>query len=95
MGTRHRVVERSAQAGIACEGIEYEERMQLLDSITPATQVAAERLRLARDLLADVERLETQRRDSKARIAAAVTASGTTLTEIFGIGAVVAATVIV
>lgn len=67
---------------------------QVLDSIEPTNQVIAERLRLARDLLADVERLETQRRESKARISAAVTASGTTLTEIFGIGAIVAATLI-
>ncbi len=63
---------------------------ELLDSITPSTRVATQRLLLARDLLADVELLEQQRRESKARITAAIAASGTTLTEIFGVGVVVA-----
>ena len=67
---------------------------QLLDSITPSTRVAAQRLLLARDLLADVELLVEQRRESKRRITAAVAASGTTLTEIFGVGVVVAGTLI-
>lgn len=67
---------------------------ELLDSIIVTSQVAAQRLVVARDLLADVDVLEQQRRQSKARISAAVAASGTTLTEIFGVGDVVAAILI-
>jgi transposase len=45
-------------------------------------------------LVDDLDRLETQRKASKARIRTAVAASGTTLTDIFGVGDVVAATLI-
>jgi hypothetical protein len=44
--------------------------------------------------LDDLRRLDGQMRVSKQRIAEAVTASGTSLTEVFGVGPVVAATVI-
>lgn len=63
---------------------------ELLDGIEPSTRVAEQRLLLARDLLGDVELLTQQRRESKKRISVAVAASGTTLTEIFGVGDVVA-----
>ena len=46
------------------------------------------------ELVADLDRLRVQRRDARQRIAVAVTASKTTLTELFGIGPVIAATVI-
>lgn len=68
--------------------------LELLDSVTPVTRVAAQRLMLARDLLADIELLVKQRRESKTRITAAIAASGTTLTEIFGVGDIVAAILI-
>ena len=67
---------------------------QLLDRIEPASTVTTQRLLVARDLIADLERFNQQRRQSKARIKAAVAASGTTLTEIFGVGDVVAAILI-
>jgi transposase len=67
---------------------------QLLDTVDASNAVIGQRLMLARDMVADLERLQLQRKQSKARITAAVTASGTTLTDIFGIGAVVAATLI-
>ena len=89
----HAVVCDLIPGGISKEIVVNQAR-QLLDSIQPASQVAAERLRLAGELLADIEHLEDQRRQSKARITAAVVASGTTLTEIFGVGDIVAATVI-
>ena len=44
--------------------------------------------------LEDLRRFDEQMRASKKRIAAAVTESGTTLTELFGVGPVVAAMVI-
>ena len=46
------------------------------------------------ELVDDIARYDTQRKASEARIRAAVAASGTTLTEIFGIGDVIAATLI-
>jgi transposase len=66
----------------------------VLDGIEPAGAPAIERHRLALELVEDIERLDRQRKTSKARIRAAVTASGTTLTDIFGVGDVVAATLI-
>jgi transposase len=67
---------------------------QLLDTVVASNAVTVQRLVLARDMVADLERLQSQRKQSKARIRAAVAAAGTTLTEIFGIGDVVAATLI-
>src|SRR5207244_6126227 len=49
---------------------------------------------LALELIDDLRRLDDQMRESKKRIAGAVAASGTTLTELFGVGPVVAAMVI-
>jgi transposase len=66
----------------------------LLERIEPAGAVAAERHRLALELVDDIDRLDTQRKTSKAHIRATVPASGTTLTDIFGVGDVVAATLI-
>ena len=51
----------------------------------------AERKRLALGLVADVERLDDEIAASKARIATAVAASSTTVTELYGVGPVVAA----
>ena len=46
------------------------------------------------EFLADLRRIDVQLRDVKKKLAAAVRASGTTLTEVFGVGPAVAATVI-
>jgi transposase len=66
----------------------------LLEVVAPAGAAGVERHRLALELVDDLDRLETQRKASKARIRTAVAASGTTLTDIFGVGDVVAATLI-
>jgi transposase len=62
----------------------------LLAGLQATTPVQQQRLELAVELLADIERIDTQLRESKARIATAVTASGTGLTDIFGIGPIAA-----
>jgi transposase len=67
---------------------------RLLDSITPAGAVEAARWELAADFLEDLRRLDAQMSQAKKKLAAAVKASGTTLTEVFGVGPVIAATVI-
>jgi transposase len=62
----------------------------LLASVQPEDVAAVERHRQAVELVAEIDRLDGQMRDSRRRITTAVTASGTTLTEIFGIGPIVA-----
>jgi transposase len=66
---------------------------RILGQIRPAGPVAEARRELAAELLADIRHLDAQRREVK-KLAAAVTASGTSLTEVFGVGPVIAATVI-
>ena len=56
--------------------------------------MAAACYELALELVADLRRLDTRLRDTGRRIAAAVTSSMTTVTELFGVGSIVAATVI-
>ncbi|HEY8289376.1 MAG TPA: hypothetical protein VIG49_08920 [Acetobacteraceae bacterium] len=52
------------------------------------------RCELAAELLADIRHLDARRREARTKLAAAVKASGTSLTEVFGVGPVIAATVI-
>ena len=66
----------------------------LLDELEPAGAVAAARHAVACELVADLRRLDGQLRETKQRITAAVKASKTTLTELFGVGPIVAATII-
>ena len=67
---------------------------RLLEGIRPAGAVEGARCELAAELLADLRRFDAQIREAKKRLTAAVRASGTTLTSLFGVGPVVAATVI-
>jgi len=63
----------------------------LLASATPASSVEVTRHALALEHLEDLRRIDEQMRASKQRISDAVKASGTTTTEVFGIGPVGAA----
>jgi transposase len=67
---------------------------RVLERATPADAVQAARRQLAAEFLADLRHVDVQLRDAKKKLATAVRASGTTLTEVFGVGPVVAATVI-
>jgi transposase len=67
---------------------------RVLDQVTAAGAVAQARCELAADFLADLRRIDAQMQEVKKKLAAAVQASGTTLTEIFGVGPVIAAIVI-
>lgn len=62
----------------------------LLRRVRPATMVETERKHLAHQLLQEVRRLEKELKASKARLSVAVEASGTSLTDIYGVGPVVA-----
>jgi transposase len=62
----------------------------LLEGIEPDDVAAVERHRQAVELIDELDHLDVVMRDSRARITIAVTASQTTLTEIFGVGPIVA-----
>ena len=66
----------------------------LLKRIRPSGPAARARRELATDFIADLRRLDAQIRQTRNKLAAAVQASGTTLTEIFGVGPVIAAAVL-
>jgi transposase len=57
----------------------------LLRRICPSSPAARARCELAAEFLADLRRLDAQRRDIRAKLTAAVRESGTTLTQIFGV----------
>jgi transposase len=67
---------------------------RILDQAEPRGAAGAARWVLAGQFLADLRRTGTQRRDVKKKLDAAVRASGTTVTEIFGVGPAVAAAVL-
>ena len=67
---------------------------KILERVTPSGAAALARAELAADFLADLRHLDAQLRDTKKKLAAAVRASGTTLTQVFGVGPVIAGTVI-
>jgi transposase len=67
---------------------------RILERVTLCGAAGQARHDLAADLLADMRRLDAQMRESKKKLAIAVRASGTSLTGIFGVGPVIAATVI-
>jgi transposase len=66
----------------------------ILDAHPPATPVAAAWHDLASGHLADLRRIDAQMREVRKTITTAVRASGTTLTGLFGVGPVLAATII-
>ncbi|MGO9671771.1 MAG: IS110 family transposase [Streptosporangiaceae bacterium] len=65
-----------------------------LESIEPSGAVETARCELAAEFPGDLRRIDAQMRDTRKRLAAAVTASGTTVTGVFGVGPVIAATMI-
>ena len=67
---------------------------RLLAAAEPSGPAGIARWQLASDFLDDLRRLDEQMKQTKKKLAAAVKASGTTLTEIFGVGPVIAAIVL-
>jgi len=66
----------------------------VLASIAPADAAALARCELAVQFLDDLRRLDRQRPETRKRLAAEVRASGSSVTEVFGVGPVVAAIVL-
>lgn len=85
----HALVAELVPGGIDKEVVVTQAR-SLLDDIVGGDVAAVERHRQAVELVDEIEHLDVVLRDSRARITAAVAASGTTLREIFGVGPVVA-----
>jgi transposase len=55
---------------------------------------AQAKLELARELVADLERIDAQRREAKRRTARAVAATRTSINDVYGVGPIVAGTVL-
>ena len=85
----HAALASLAPGGIAKE-LNASDADELLDRIQPATPVAQARHDLAVELLDDVRRLDAQLKESHRRIRVAVKASDTSLTELFGVGPIIA-----
>jgi len=67
---------------------------RILGQLRPSDAVVTARCELAAEFLADIRHLDAQLRDTHKKLAAAVRASGTSLTGLFGVGPVIAGTVI-
>lgn len=85
----HVMVAELVPGGMSKEVV-VSQALSLLDTIEPATMAGRERHRLAVELVAEIDHIDERLAESKARINDAVRASGTTLTDIFGVGPVVA-----
>ena len=66
----------------------------LLDGLEVGDEVTRHRVLIARELIGDIVGLDTMLKTSKQRITVAVATSGTTLTNIVGVGPICAATII-
>ena len=67
---------------------------RILEQTAPSCAVALARTELAAEFLADLRHLDAQLLQTRKKLAAAVRASRTTLTQVFGVGPVIAGTVI-
>ena len=89
----HALIAELVPGGLGKEVVVTQAR-SLLDHVELDDVAALERHRQALELVDDIERLDAVLRDSRARITAAVAASATTLTDIFGVGPIIAAMLI-
>ncbi|MDP9208491.1 MAG: IS110 family transposase [Actinomycetota bacterium] len=89
--SRLHVLLADLQPGGAKRELSATRAVALLRRVRPITPVDVERKRIARQLLADVRRLDRQVKTASQAIRTAVCEHGTTLTEVFGVGPVLAA----
>jgi len=89
----HALLLELAAGGIAKE-INASDVDRFLAAVVPATPAELVRYDLAVELLADIRRLDDQLKASHKRIRTAVAASGTTVTDLFGVGPILAAMLI-
>jgi len=84
----------SLSAGGIAKELNASDAEGLLGAFEPRSPAEATRHQLALELLEDVRRLDNQLKESHKRMKIAVRASGTSLTEVFGIGPVLACALI-
>jgi transposase len=89
----HRLL-RDLHPGGAPRQLSADRASRLLATIRPAGVVDIERKTMARQLLADVRRVDRALNDNRRRCAEAVATSGSSLTEIFGISEILAAKIL-
>jgi transposase len=89
----HALLLELAAGGIGVK-ISVTNASELLEGIVVTDEAARYRILVAREVVDDIARLDHTLKASKQRIAVAVEASGTTLTEIVGVGPIGAATII-
>jgi transposase len=66
----------------------------VVEGIVAQSPLAQAKLELARDLVTDLQRIDAQRREVKRRVARAVAAANTSITDVYGVGPIVAAYVL-
>jgi len=81
----HALVGELGPGGISREVV-VDQARSFLAGIQPEDVASVERHRQALEIVGEIDRLDDQLCDSRQRITVAVAASGTTLTEVFGIG---------
>jgi transposase len=89
----HSLFAELAPGGIAKE-MYVSDADVLMTKVAPETPAQQIRYDLALELLDDVRRLDTQLKESHRRIRVAVKASGTSVTDIYGVGPIIAAQLI-
>ncbi len=89
----HALLVELSPGGISKE-INVSNAVAFLADMTPATAVEQIRFDLAGDLLDDIRRLDAQLKESHKRIAVVVRASSTTVTDLFGVGPIIACSLI-
>ncbi|MEU7915419.1 IS110 family transposase [Microbispora bryophytorum] len=85
---------RELIAGGAATGLSADKAAALLRTVRPATATQALRRDLARDLLADLRRIDQRLKDNETQTRDALAATGSTLTNIHGVGVVLAAKIL-
>ncbi|MFD1938705.1 transposase [Nonomuraea mangrovi] len=80
--------------GGAATGLSADKAAALLRTVRPTSATQALRRDLARDLLADLRRIDQRLKDNEAQSRDALAAAGSTLTDIHGVGVVLAAKIL-
>jgi transposase len=91
---RLHVLLRDLRPGGAEVRLDTTDAAALLNTIRPVTDADRQRKQIARDIVRDLKRHETSIKDLEKQLRAAVAASGTTLTEIQGVGFLTAAKIL-
>jgi transposase len=85
---------RALVPGGAARDLQAKRASIVLRGVRPVSAIAVERKRLALELVADVRRLDRELVATKARIVVAVATAKTSVTDVYGVGPIVAALII-